>query len=144
LCVPESLFPVVDTESHLEHSPKRRSFVGTHEYVAPEIIAEGGYGGSVDWWAFGILLYEMIYGKTPFKGNSQMQTLENILDTTEEVEFPTNETDPAVSDECKDLINQLLAKDVTQRLQNALYIKAHPFFRSVAWPRTLVIHFVMR
>lgn len=144
LCIPASLFPVVDTESHLEHSVKRRSFVGTHEYVAPEIIAEGGYGGSVDWWAFGILLYEMVYGKTPFKGTTQTQTLENILDTTEEVEFPADELDPDVSDECKDLISRLLAKDVTQRLQNALFIKAHPFFRSVAWPRTFAIHLVMR
>lgn len=127
---------MVDTESHLEDGEKRRSFVGTHEYVAPEIIAEEGYVGSVDWWAFGILLYEMVYGKTPFKGKIQTQTLENILDITEEVEFPTDEAAQEVSDECKDLLRKLLAKDVAKRLQNPLSIKAHPFFRSVAWPRT--------
>lgn len=108
------------------------SFVGTHEYVAPEILSEEGYAGSVDWWAFGILIYEMVVGRTPFKGKSQKETLENIIDVTEEVTFP--ETSP-VGNECKDLICKLLAKDKTQRLQNPLSIKAHPFFRNVAWPR---------
>jgi protein-serine/threonine kinase len=97
----------MDTETHLEEGEKRISFVGTHEYVAPEIIAEEGYVGSVDWWAFGILLYEMIYATTPFKGSTQIQTLENILDVTEEIQFPSN---IKISETCKDLIRKLLAK----------------------------------
>ena len=50
-------YPILDSESHLTASGKRKSFVGTHEYIAPEIIAEQGYAGSVDWWALGILIY---------------------------------------------------------------------------------------
>ena len=40
--------------------------VGTPEYLAPEILALKGHSYTVDWWAFGILIYEMIFGKTPF------------------------------------------------------------------------------
>lgn len=130
-------YPHVDTEAHMEDGEKRTSFVGTHEYVAPEIIAEEGYVGSVDWWAFGILLYEMLFGRTPFRGSTQVQTLENILDICEEIEFPS---DTPVTDECKDLLQQLLAKNVNNRLQNPLHIKSHPFFHGLVWPRTYCHH----
>lgn len=133
ICSATILYPTIDTESHLDEGERRLSFVGTHEYVAPELIAEEGYAGSVDWWAFGILLYEMLFGTTPFKGDTKTQTLENILDITESIEFPP---DVVVSDECKDLLRQLLAKFVPSRLQNPMVIKAHPFFKEVTWPRT--------
>ncbi|KAJ6403079.1 hypothetical protein OIU84_015072 [Salix udensis] len=47
---------------------RSNSFVGTHEYLAPEIIKGEGHGSAVDWWTFGIFLFELLYGKTPFKG----------------------------------------------------------------------------
>ncbi|KAI3793818.1 hypothetical protein L1987_36440 [Smallanthus sonchifolius] len=50
---------------------RSNSFVGTHEYLAPEIIKGDGHGSPVDWWTFGILLYELLYGRTPFKGSSK-------------------------------------------------------------------------
>lgn len=133
LCGTPITYPMMDTESHMELGEKRTSFVGTHEYVAPEIIAEEGYVGSVDWWALGILLYEMIYGTTPFKGSTHIQTLENILDLSEEIDFPS---DVDVSEDFKDLVRRLLDKTVNRRLQNPLEIKAHPFFRETVWPCT--------
>jgi serine/threonine protein kinase len=128
-------YPHMDTESHMNLGEKRTSFVGTHEYVAPEIISEEGYVGSVDWWAFGILLYEMIYGVTPFRGATQLQTLENILDISEEIEFPP---DVPVSAACRDLIEKLLAKNIDKRLKDPLLIKSHPFFKDLVWPRTFM------
>ncbi|KAG0463886.1 hypothetical protein HPP92_019955 [Vanilla planifolia] len=51
-------------------SARSKSFVGTHEYLAPEVISGTGHGSAVDWWTFGVFLFEMIYGKTPFKGKT--------------------------------------------------------------------------
>ncbi|KAJ6314705.1 hypothetical protein OIU78_018231 [Salix suchowensis] len=55
------------------------SFVGTHEYLAPEIIKGEGHGSAVDWWTFGIFLYELLFGKTPFKGAGNRATLFNVV-----------------------------------------------------------------
>ncbi|EEC80425.1 hypothetical protein OsI_22604 [Oryza sativa Indica Group] len=55
------------------------SFVGTHEYLAPEIIKGEGHGSAVDWWTFGIFLYELLFGKTPFKGSGNRATLFNVI-----------------------------------------------------------------
>jgi protein-serine/threonine kinase len=54
------------------------SFVGTEEYLAPEVIIGRGHGASVDWWTLGILMYEMLYGTTPFRGRNQTDTFKRI------------------------------------------------------------------
>ena len=105
------------------------SFVGTFEYIAPEIIQYEGYAGSVDWWAFGILLYEMVYGKTPFKGKDNDDTLSNTY--LGEFDFPD---DVNSSKQIKDLLKKLLAHDVEKRLASPSSIRSHPFFESVNWP----------
>ncbi|KAI3859546.1 hypothetical protein MKW92_045899, partial [Papaver armeniacum] len=55
------------------------SFVGTHEYLALEIIKGEGHSSAVDWWMFGIFLYELLYGKTLFKGSGNCATLLNVV-----------------------------------------------------------------
>ncbi|MCO5582999.1 hypothetical protein L7F22_036904 [Adiantum nelumboides] len=54
------------------------SMVGTHEYLAPEVLGGLGHGSAVDWWMLGVLIYEMLYRTTPFKGQSTKHTLRNI------------------------------------------------------------------
>ncbi|GJY49671.1 serine/threonine-protein kinase D6PK-like protein [Tanacetum coccineum] len=75
------------------------SFVGTHEYLAPEITKGEGHGSAVDWWTFGIFLYELLYGKTPFKGASNRATLFSVVGHP--LKFPET---PSVSSAVRDLI----------------------------------------
>lgn len=107
------------------------SFVGTHEYLAPEIIKGEGHGSAVDWWTFGVFLYELLFGKTPFKGASNRATLFNVVGHP--LRFPET---PSVSFAARDLIRGLLVKEPQHRLayrRGATEIKQHPFFQSVNW-----------
>nr|ANC96913.1 neochrome [Mesotaenium caldariorum] len=111
---------------------RSNSFVGTEEYIAPEIVTGAGHTAAIDWWSFGILLYEMLYGITPFCGGSMRQTFSNILN--QELYFPP---EIEVSEEAIDLISLLLVRDIDERLgsqSGAAEIKIHPFFDSVRWP----------
>ena len=116
----------------MEPSVVTNSFVGTEEYIAPEVITGFGHNASVDWWTLGILLYEMLYGRTPFKGHLQNDTFNNILH--HEISFP--KMNPPVSKDCKKLIKKLLQRDHGRRLGSKLGasdIKAQPFFSSINW-----------
>ncbi|KAK4392951.1 protein kinase PVPK-1 [Sesamum angolense] len=107
------------------------SFVGTHEYLAPEIIKGEGHGSAVDWWTFGIFLYELLFGRTPFKGAGNRATLFNVVG--QPLRFPES---PSVSFAARDLIRGLLVKEPQHRLayrRGATEIKQHPFFQSVNW-----------
>ncbi|EJS44474.1 kin82p [Saccharomyces arboricola H-6] len=110
---------------------RTNSFVGTEEYLAPEVIRGNGHTAAVDWWTLGILIYEMVFGYTPFKGDNSNETFSNIL--TKEIKFPN---DKEVSKHCKDLIKKLLNKNESKRLGSKLGaadIKRHPFFKKVQW-----------
>lgn len=107
------------------------SFVGTHEYLAPEIVSGEGHGSAVDWWTLGIFIFELFYGVTPFRGTDHELTLANIV--ARALEFPKEPTIPAGA---KDLISQLLVKDPARRMgstMGASAIKHHPFFHGVNW-----------
>ena len=107
------------------------SFVGTHEYLAPEIIRGDGHGSAVDWWTFGIFLYELLYGRTPFKGPGNDETLANVI--SQSLRFPES---PSVSFHARDLIRSLLVKEPENRLgsaRGAAEIKQHPFFEGLNW-----------
>ncbi|XP_030957746.1 serine/threonine-protein kinase D6PKL2 [Quercus robur] len=107
------------------------SFVGTHEYLAPEIVSGEGHGSAVDWWTLGIFIFELFYGVTPFRGVDNELTLANIV--ARALEFPK---EPALPATAKDLISQLLVKDPARRLgctMGASAIKHHPFFQGVNW-----------
>ncbi|KAK9678118.1 hypothetical protein RND81_11G189000 [Saponaria officinalis] len=110
---------------------RSNSFVGTHEYLAPEIIKGEGHGSAVDWWTFGIFLYELLYGSTPFKGSGNEETLANVV--LQNLKFPDS---PLVSLQARELINALLVKDPENRLgteRGAAEIKQHPFFDGLNW-----------
>ena len=59
---------------------KMRTFCGTRPYLAPEIICNKKYDMSVDWWALGIMVYEMLYGKLPFIANNEQLLYKKICE----------------------------------------------------------------
>ncbi|KAF6171059.1 hypothetical protein GIB67_014639 [Kingdonia uniflora] len=141
-CKPQLLLPdIPDKKKHHKHQappifmaePMRasNSFVGTEEYIAPEIITGSGHTSAVDWWALGILLYEMLYGYTPFRGKTRQKTFANILH--KDLKFPAC---TPVSLHIRTLMYRLLHRDPKNRLgshEGANEIKQHPFFRGINW-----------
>ncbi|XWS31217.1 hypothetical protein CRYUN_Cryun23aG0058400 [Craigia yunnanensis] len=109
---------------------KSNSFVGTEEYVAPEIISGNGHDFAVDWWSLGIVLHEMLYGTTPFRGSNRKETFYRILTKSPDlVGEPTS---------LRNLIRKLLEKDPKQRI--ALEgIKGHDYFKGIDWELILPI-----
>lgn len=119
---------------------------GTPAYLSPEQL-EGkftnGYTHIVDWWSFGVFLYELLTGKTPFCRNNRESSYEiylRILQKT--ISFPRH-----MDTQSKDLISQMCFPDPTKRLSSAPLIKAHAYF-SVDWDaverRQMVPPFVPR
>ncbi|KAL7750187.1 serine/threonine protein kinase, AGC [Sorochytrium milnesiophthora] len=112
---------------------RTNSFVGTEEYIAPEVIKGQGHSAAVDWWTLGILMYEMLYGTTPFKAKNRNQTFTNIL--RKEVAFPSSPH--SVSSAAKSIMRKLLIKNEYKRLGSrcgASDIKAHMWFKNTSWP----------
>uniref|UniRef100_A0A126WZ90 non-specific serine/threonine protein kinase n=1 Tax=Dipteris conjugata TaxID=32108 RepID=A0A126WZ90_9MONI len=143
-CQPQLIRPARPLGKRRKHKPvpppffvaepgtSSNSFVGTEEYIAPEVITGAGHSSAVDWWAVGILIYEMIYGRTPFRGKNRQKTFANILH--KDLTFPSSI--PA-SLPARQLINGLLHRDPANRLGSASgahEIKQHPFFRGISWP----------
>ena len=110
-------------------SDRAKSFVGTAEYVSPELLTDKNACKASDLWAFGCIIYQLLAGRPPFKAGNEYQTFQKIvgLDYTFPDGFPPL---------AKDLVERLLVLDPLTRLPME-HIKNHAFFDGIIWGKGL-------
>jgi serine/threonine protein kinase len=110
--------------------PQAEPPLGTPDYLAPELLLGTGHGFAVDWWALGVVLFELLVGIPAFHASSVRAIFSNIL--SGKIQWP-DDVDETMSVEARDLITRLLEAEPGRRLgaRGAAEVKAHPFFRGV-------------
>ncbi|KAI8099861.1 kinase-like domain-containing protein [Halteromyces radiatus] len=108
------------------------SVAGSMAYMAPEVLMKRGYLASVDWWSLGVVCYELLIGKRPFRGKTNEALQQAILH--DNITFPESSH---ISQEARDFITGLLTRDINRRLgvgeKGFRRLMAHPWLQHIQW-----------
>uniref|UniRef100_A0A6B2L736 non-specific serine/threonine protein kinase n=1 Tax=Arcella intermedia TaxID=1963864 RepID=A0A6B2L736_9EUKA len=121
--------------SNNSHTSDDDRIIGTPDYLSPEILIGLGHGFPVDWWALGVMTFELLVGLPPFFDDTPEKIFQNIL-SRDMFEWPATIN---VSDAAKDFVDKLLTIDAKRRLgtKGVHEIKSHPFFSGINWDTVL-------
>ncbi|EEY54305.1 protein kinase, putative [Phytophthora infestans T30-4] len=109
------------------------STVGTPDYIAPEVLAQKGYGKECDWWSMGVILYECLVGYPPFYADEPVQTCRKIVNWKQSFGFPP-EAIARLSPQCMDFVRRLICNSENRLGTGSVEeIKRHPWFNGVDW-----------
>ncbi|XP_031108100.1 serine/threonine-protein kinase AtPK2/AtPK19-like isoform X2 [Ipomoea triloba] len=115
-----------------DETTRSNSMCGTLEYMAPEIVLGKGHNKAADWWSVGVLLFEMLTGKSPFYGGNRHKVQQKIV--KDKIKLPGY-----LSREAHSLLKGLLQKDPSKRLGSGAggggEIKGHKWFRFINWKK---------
>jgi CRP-like cAMP-binding protein len=105
---------------------------GTPEYFAPEVIWATGYTNAADWWCYGVFIFELMAGKTPFQAREPMQIYANVLKGMAKASFPE-----CMEGECKKLVLAMCSVQAADRLPmkkgGLENIKDHSWYITIDW-----------
>ncbi|XP_051911868.1 protein kinase C theta type [Hippocampus zosterae] len=129
---------LLDSEGHIKiadfgmckekmsEEARTSTFCGTPDYIAPEILLGQKYNSSVDWWSFGVLLYEMLTGQSPFHGRDEEELFQSIR--TDAPAYPR-----WLSADAKDILIKLFVREPDERLGVKGNVRLHAFFGATDW-----------
>lgn len=120
------------SKENMAEDSRTSTFVGTYQMMAPEVFSGKAYSRAVDWWALGVMVYEMIDGRTPFNAKTNKLIKERIVNV--DLKFS-----PRFTEDAKDFVSKLLTRSEEDRLgcgENGFeHIKNHPWFGGLDWDK---------